>query len=123
MHSFREMAEMMERERSLDEDWRKWALAGAMGAAVAAPFVGNAPESPPPHRVGMDRRISEEMKDHGRYYDSATERRLRRAAEEGDEWAVRELPWPAGHPLHKKGRPFSRNEKPHPKGLFPNSGY
>jgi hypothetical protein len=63
------------------------------------------------------------MKDEGRYYDSATEKELRRRAEEGDEWAMKELPWPDGHKFHKLGRPYFRNDAPHPEGLFPNAGY
>lgn len=62
------------------------------------------------------------MKDEGRWYDPDTVKKLQDAAEAGDEWAVRELRWPAGHKFHKKGRPYFRNDEPHPKGLFLHSG-
>lgn len=63
----------------------------------------------------------ERFKDEGRYYHPNTVKELRDRAEKGDEWAVRELPWPREHRLHKMGRPYFRNDKPHPEGLFPNS--
>lgn len=106
------------------------------GVLALAPFLigGDAPaaDKPQPAKVirmkrpdfGGERykKMIEASKDDGRYYDSSTEKKLRARAEDGDEWAVRELPWPKGHPLHRLGRPFFRNHGPHPDGLFPSSG-
>jgi hypothetical protein len=36
MHSFHEMIEIMERDRPLDEDWKKWALPAAVAAGSLA---------------------------------------------------------------------------------------
>jgi len=68
------------------------------------------------------KRMVDMMKDEGRWYSPDTVKKLQAAAEAGDEWAVRELRWPGRHEFHKKGRPYFRNDKPHPEGLFPHSG-
>lgn len=68
------------------------------------------------------KKMVEKLKDEGRYYHPNTVKELQDRAEKGDEWAVRELPWPKEHRLHKMGRPYFRNDKPHPEGLFPHSG-
>ena len=60
----------------------------------------------------------EEAKDNGMYYPYPFAQKLRKMAKEGDEWAMRELRWPEGHPFHKKGRPFHKNTAPHPAGLI-----
>lgn len=112
---------------------KKGLLAGAMSLAPFASGGGEvAPEAPKRADAPVMRKVDwrrprymkmiSASKDDGRYYDSSTERELRARAEEGDEWAVRELPWPKGHRFHELGRPFFRNEKPHPQGLFPSSG-
>lgn len=110
---------------------KKGLLAGAMSLAPfvsggAEPPRSDRPAAPAVSKVDWKRprymKMISASKDAGRYYDSSTERELRARAEEGDEWAVRELPWPKGHRFHNLGRPFFRNEKPHPQGLFPSSG-
>jgi hypothetical protein len=112
---------------------KKGLLAGAMslapfasGGASDVPVKPNRPEVSAMKKVDWKRprymKMISASKDAGRYYDSSTERELRASAEEGDKWAVRELPWPKGHRFHELGRPFFRNEKPHPQGLFPSSG-
>lgn len=68
-------------------------------------------------------KVREKAKDQNLYYDPLTMKTLVRLANEGDEWAIREITWPEGHPLHKKGRPFFKNTKPHPQGLIKHSGY
>jgi hypothetical protein len=68
-------------------------------------------------------KVREEAKDQNLYYDPLTMKKLVKLANEGDEWAIREITWPEGHPLHKKGRPFFKNTKPHPQGLIKHSGY
>jgi len=73
--------------------------------------------------VERDEELINDLKDEGRYWGRESTKRLVRAAMAGDEWATREIAWPKGHPLHKKGRPFFRNDKLHPKGLFPYSGH
>jgi hypothetical protein len=63
MHSFREMAEIMERERNLDEDWRKWALAGALTAgAVSGGYALT-------RRPGPERPTQSQTEDAPRRYD------------------------------------------------------
>ena len=65
------------------------------------------------------KKMVEKFKNEGRFYNESQAKALRAAAEKGDEWAMRELPWPEGHKFHKKGRPYFKNDEPHPKGLFP----
>jgi hypothetical protein len=64
----------------------------------------------------------EMMKNNGWWYGPDATEKLKAAAEAGDEWAIREIKWPEGHKFHKKGRPYFRNDGPHPKGLFPYTG-
>lgn len=73
--------------------------------------------------IPQNRELQEKQKDRGRYYSAPTMKKLVKLAMEGDEWAVREVAWPKGHPLHEKGRPYFRNTGPHPGGLFPHSGF
>ena len=93
--------------------------------------VGEAlPKKAPPRMLGPKELMSrpdykemvQRLKDEGKYYHPNTVKELRDKAEKGDAWAVRELPWPKEHRLHKMGRPYFRNDKPHPEGLFPHSG-
>lgn len=88
------------------------------------------PKKAPPRMLGPKELMSrpdykemvQRLKDEGKYYHPNTVKELRDKAEKGDAWAVRELPWPKEHRLHKMGRPYFRNDKPHPEGLFPHSG-
>ena len=84
---------------------------------------GSVSVSAPSEKVPIDMELVDELKDKNQYWDSSTVKKIVAAAKGGDEWAVREIAWPKGHPFHKKGRPFFRNDKPHPKGLFPYSGH
>lgn len=105
---------------------KKGLLAGSLGIAALSPFAIGDREAPNV-RIPNDSpemvKIREIKKDQGLYYDQQTARKIIKMAEEGDEWAIRELPWPEGHPFHKKGRPFHKNSGPHPEGLIHNSGY
>jgi hypothetical protein len=122
--SFRDFLEM-------DESFISGALKRGLlaGAIAAAPFhagpsgeIANhrrvIPMKAPDFKSPKYKKMERTMKDEGRYYDSFAEKELRRRAEMGDEWAVRELPWPKDHRFHKFGRPFFRNDGPHPDGLF-----
>lgn len=103
----------------------KGVLAGSLGIALAGSYLHRGQEVPrtDPISVGTDSpeamELWDRLKDQGKYYAKPTEERLRKTAEEGDEWSIRELPWPEGHRYHRLGRPFFRNDKPHPQGLFP----
>ena len=77
----------------------------------------------PAIKVPRDTELTEELKDENQYWDTASTKKLIQLAKEGDEWAIREIAWPKGHPLHEKGRPYFRNTGPHPDGLFPHSGF
>lgn len=118
---------------------KKPLLAGAAGLAVLllfvlgrANFVGKGDkesERPPDIGVRIPKNdpdwvaLRDRQKDRNAYYDASTFQELVKLAEEGDEWAVREIAWPEDHPFHKKGRPFFKNTAPHPKGLIKHSGY
>lgn len=69
------------------------------------------------------RAMFERAKDRGIYYSTPTMKKLATMAKNGDEWAMREIAWPEGHEFHKKGRPFFRNNGPHPDGLKFYSGF
>lgn len=117
--SFKEWLE----ENTVSENWpsiRKAALAGSLGLALL-PFSAQAREVPKNDPGTI--KVMEKAKDQNTYYDPSTMKKLVRLANEGDEWAIREIAWPESHPLHKKGRPFFKNTKPHPKGLIKHSGY
>jgi hypothetical protein len=68
-------------------------------------------------------KVKEKAKDQNTYYDPITMKKLVKLANEGDEWAIREIAWPENHPLYRKGRPFQKSDKPHPQGLIKHSGY
>lgn len=129
--NFKEFIEQKEIEEAMNPTLKKGLVAGALGlGALSAQFltpgkqkarqpqeIQAQSQEAPQIRVQMSRDYIEELKDEGEWYDANTASRLAKMAKEGDEWAVRELPWPEGHPLHKRGRPFFRNDGPHPKGL------
>ena len=127
---FKQYLELMEAEEALRFNESGFAsslgrgvLAGTLALAPLLSASGSPKASDPSapqaqDYVPPDKELDERMKDEGRYYSGDTTRRLIKAAEEGDEWAVRELPWPKGHKFHEKGRPFFRNDAPHPQGLF-----
>lgn len=82
------------------------------------PVVGQG-ESP----VEMSKELIDRLKDRDRYYSFPTMQELIDRANDGDEWAIREIVWPKGHRFHEQGRPFFKNNGPHPDGLFPEAGY
>lgn len=119
-------------ENTVSENWpfiKKAALAGSLGLSILPFAMPNKQTMPPvaareiPSDDPGSIKIREEAKDQNLYYDPLTMKKLVKLANEGDEWAIRELAWPEGHPYHKKGRPFFKNTKPHPKGLIKHSGY
>lgn len=125
---FREFLEQEEmKEGKVLSGLKTGLLAGAIGAASALPFFtrtgDNQKHSARPDYVNPDSprslEVAEWLKDRGRYYGRPSERKLRKAAEEGDEWAMRELKWPKDHKFHRLGRPYFKNDKPHPLGVFP----
>jgi hypothetical protein len=130
-----EFREFIESEGMMGESVASSLRGGLLAGAMAlSPFVSGSegPKAVPrkiPTMKAPDfsspryMKIKRAMKDEGKYYDSFVEKELRRRAEAGDEWAIRELPWPKGHKYHKLGRPFFRNDGPHPDGLFPSSSY
>jgi hypothetical protein len=126
-----EFREFIESEGMMGESVASSLRGGLLAGAMAlSPFVSARAESPagvsdsaPSIKAPIDRELVEELKDSNQYWNPHTMRKIVVAAERGDEWAVREVAWPKSHPLHKKGRPFFRNDKPHPKGLFPYSGH
>lgn len=73
--------------------------------------------------VEGSRERTDRLKDRSLYYSFPTTQELIELANQGDEWAMREIAWPEGHPFHEKGRPFFKNNGPHPDGLFPYAGY
>ena len=99
------------------------------GVLALAPFLAvgadatHRPEKPAAVKVSRDQELVDDLKDANQYWGPDKMKELAAAANAGDEWAVREIAWPKGHRFHKKGRPFFRNDKPHPKGLFPHSGH
>ena len=108
------------------EKWsglKKGLLAGSLGIAALAPFATGCGEPASqkadiPFNSPSAIKMREETKDKGLYYPYPFARKLIKMAEEGDEWAMRELRWSEGHPFHKKGRPFHKNTAPHPAGLI-----
>ena len=131
-------------EGRLQSAMKAGVLAGIIGASAADSFASvkdaasPSPEVPKasasvrlepksPDKASLDtpryKKMISGLKDQGRYYDSATRKMLVKMAEDGDEWAIRELPWPKDHSLHNQGRPFFRNDGPQPKGLIPHTGY
>lgn len=130
---FRQYLEMEEMtNEGLDGAARRGLMAGLLGSSLAlspvlsghSDVVSPFEKTPKPEvKVPRDQELVDELKDSNRYWDSDTMKELVKAARAGDEWAVREIAWPKGHPFHKMGRPFFRNDKPHPNGLFPYSGH
>ena len=108
------------------EKWsglKKGLLAGSLGIAALAPFATGYKEPASqkadiPFNSPGAIKMWEEKKDKGLYYSLPEALKLIKMAKEGDEWAMREFPWPEGHPFHKKGRPFHKNTAPHPAGLI-----
>jgi hypothetical protein len=100
-------------------------LAGVVAAGLLSPLAVNSPNLTGAEVKNTDktRAMLERTKDKGAYYDPGTERKLRAMAERGDLWALRELPWPPSHVFHREGRPFFRNNGPHPDGLKFYSGF
>lgn len=123
---FREF--LLESERgvlgeSIMSSFRKGLLAGAVALSPLVAADGAKGEMPPMRAPDFSgpryKKMERIMKDEGRYYDRSTEKELRRRAEAGDEWAIRELPWPKDHRFHKMGRPFFRNEGDQPQDKPP----
>jgi len=126
-----EFRQFLEREEMMSEsvlsNLAKGLLAGAVSLsplmAAAQEPKANPPGVPQPDRVFMNtpryKQMASDLKDEGRFYSSYSTRVLIKMAEEGDEWAMRELPWPSNHKFHKLGRPYFRNDGPHPTGAFP----
>lgn len=116
-------------ESPISASLRRGLLAG--GVLALAPFLAGrsgSDEAPPSRspaavKVSRDQELVDDLKDTNQYWGSEKMKELAAAANAGDEWAVREIAWPKGHRFHKKGRPFFKNDKPHPKGLFPHSGH
>lgn len=131
--NFKEFLEERELEEAMSPALKKGLIAGALGlGALSAPFLATgrqkvqppqqsqaqSPEAGPAQvRVQMSQEYIDELKDEGDWYNSETAKKLVKLAKEGDEWAIRELPWPENHPFHKRGRPYFRNDGPHPDGL------
>jgi len=110
---------------------KKGAIVGALGDAAAAPFFLTRDKSATAPVVQDDgapasaiyippsKELANELRAENNYYTPDTDRKLMKMAHEGDEWAIREIAWPEKHKFHKRGRPFFRNDGPHPKRLIP----
>lgn len=108
-------------------------LAGLATAGLLAALAMNSVDKPPAvvkvikgvkvKNTDSTRAMFERAKDRGIYYASPTLKKLVTMAKNGDEWAMREIAWPENHEFHKKGRPFFRNNGPHPDGLEFHSGF
>lgn len=92
---------------------------GGLGPAIPGAGINAAMGD----EIPLNRDLEERQKDRNRYYSVPSMKKLVKLAHEGDEWAKREVAWPKDHPFHKQGRPFFRNDGPHPDGLFPHSGF
>ena len=113
----------------------KWfLLAGIAVASLLAPLAMNSSDKPFPAGVRVTRGVEvkdndhtrakfERLKDKNKYYSSPTLEKLVAMAHRGDMWAMREIAWPEGHDFHWAGRPFFRNNGPHPDGLKFYSGF
>jgi hypothetical protein len=128
---FRDFLESDESDNPLLElNMKKLLASGLMGGIAAAGLMYGSSEKPAPPSVKPyevpnenTRAMGERFKDKGTYYSTPTLKKLSRLAHKGDEWAMREIAWPEGHPFHKRGRPFFRNTGPHPDGLKFHSGF
>lgn len=99
---------------------KKGILAGALGATLLSPFAVHNPTPPEANspranfEVPFDDpdavALREKKKDQNTYYSPPEMKKIIQMALDGNEWAVREVAWPKDHPLHKKGRPFFRND-------------
>ena len=118
--------------KAINENWpsiKKAALAGSLGLALLPfampdnPIMPSAAAAEIPRDDPGSLKVIEKAKDQNTYYEPNAMKKLVKLANQGDEWAIREIAWPEGHPFHKKGRPFFRNVKPHPQGVIKHSGY